>query len=194
MDWIESKEAIGQVDELLASVGLGHGRRKTLGGTWEGGERKGRKKAETALKSVTSGKAKAVQAAGWEKYKWLRHGFSARAGGVSAIYDQGSGKGSLNLGWTKEDEAENVAENRRRFLREVAGSKTARLVTLRQFHSGMLRIIGPEGVEGGDVTPPPTSQSRDMGRPVLETPEGRAVLRGDGVMTDVPGVMLGVQV
>ncbi len=28
----------------------------------------------------------------------------------------------------------------------------------------------------------------------LETAEGRAVLRGDGMMTDVPGVMLGVQV
>ncbi len=33
-----------------------------------------------------------------------------------------------------------------------------------------------------------------MGHPILETAEGRAVLRGDGMMTDVPGVMLGVQV
>ena len=39
MDWVESAEAIGQVDELLASVGLGHGKRKTLGGTWADGER-----------------------------------------------------------------------------------------------------------------------------------------------------------
>jgi YfiH family protein len=179
MDWIESAEAIGQVDELLASVGLGHGRRKTLGGTWESGERKGRKAAGTAPKSVTFGKVKAVRAPGWEKHKWLRHGFSARAGGVSSIYDQGSVKGSLNLGWTKEDEGKNVAENRRRFLREVSGTKTAKLVTLRQFHSGMLRIL-----EVGD--------GALKGR--LETPDGRAVLRGDGAMTDVPGVMLGVQV
>ena len=42
MDWVESAEAIGEVDELLARVGLGHGRRKTLAGTWEGGERRGR--------------------------------------------------------------------------------------------------------------------------------------------------------
>ena len=179
MDWIESAEAIGEVDELLASVGLGHGRRKTLGGTWESGERKGRKSAAKAPKSVTSGKAKSVQAPGWEKHKWLRHGFSARTGGVSPIYDQESGKGTLNLGWTKEDEAANVAENRRRFLREVSGTKTAKLVTLRQFHSGMLRVI-----EAGD--------GALEGR--LDTPDGRAVLRGDGSMTDVRGVMLGVQV
>ena len=29
MSWVESAEAIEKVDELLASVGLGHGRRKT---------------------------------------------------------------------------------------------------------------------------------------------------------------------
>jgi YfiH family protein len=179
MDWIESAEAIGEVDELLASVGLDHGRRKTLGGTWEGGERKGRPKGGTATKPVAAGKAKAIRATGWEKHKWLRHGFSTRAGGVSPIYDQGSGKGSLNLGWTKEDEAKNVAENRRRFLREVTGSKSAKLVTLRQFHSGLIRVV-----EAGD--------GALEGR--LETPDGRAALRGDGVMTNVPGVMLGVQV
>ena len=180
------------MDELLASVGLGHGRRKTLTGTWEGGERLGRKEAATAAKPATVGKAKVVQAPGWEKHVWLRHAFSGRAGGVSAIYDQGSGKGTLNLGWTKEDEAANVAENRRRFLRAVVGTKAAKLVTLRQFHSGLIRAIGPDGVE--DLAAAPTSQKRDVGHPVLETPEGRAVLRGDGVMTNVPGVMLGVQV
>src|ERR1035437_8534113 len=131
MSWVESAEAIEKVDELLASVGLGHGRRKTLTGTWEGGERLGRLKL---AKPVTAGRAKVVQAPGWERYAWLRHGFSARAGGVSSIYDEGTGKGTLNLGWTKEDEAANVAENRRRFLRAVAGSKAGRLVTLRQFH------------------------------------------------------------
>jgi YfiH family protein len=191
MSWVESAEAIEKVDELLASVGLGHGRRKTLTGTWEGGERLGRLKL---AKPVTAGRAKVVQAPGWERYAWLRHGFSARAGGVSSIYDEGTGKGTLNLGWTKEDEAANVAENRRRFLRAVAGSKAGRLVTLRQFHSGLIRVIGREGVEDGVVAASPTPQKQVMGQPVLETPDGRAVLRGDGMMTDVPGVMLGVQV
>ena len=39
MSWVESKEAIGRVDELLASIGLVHGSRETLAGTWQGGER-----------------------------------------------------------------------------------------------------------------------------------------------------------
>jgi len=253
MDWVESAEAIGEVDELLASVGLGHGRRKTLAGTWQGGERRAKGKeagsqvpVNTTFQKRYSGdnlgagtvarskKAAGqppsgigvVRAAGWERYAWLRHGFSTRARGVSAVYSQGEGEGSLNLGFTKEDEAANVAENRRRFLAEVAGvppsqdrdpfdklragSSTssgqvmghpAGLVTLRQVHSGMVRVIGRAGVEDGAVSP--TSQKRDVGHPAsdirmglarLETADGRAVLRGDGMMTDVPGVMLGVQV
>jgi YfiH family protein len=82
------------------------------------------------------------------------------------------------LGWTKEDDTVNVGENRRRLVEEVAGSK-ARLVTLRQIHSGLVRVVEADdgAIEGR-----------------LETADGRAVLRGDGMMTDVRGVMLGVQV
>ncbi|HEY4379694.1 MAG TPA: peptidoglycan editing factor PgeF [Acidobacteriaceae bacterium] len=180
MRWVESKEAIGKVDELLASVGLGHGSRKTLAGTWEDGERRGRRKSTIAAKvAIGGGKAAVVRAPGWDQYAWLQHGFSARAGGVSPIYDPDGAKGTLNLGWTKEDETANVAENRRRFVRAVAGSKAGKLLTVRQFHSGLIRTV-----EAGD--------GALEGR--LETPEGRAVLRGDGMMTDVPGVLLGVQV
>ena len=188
MNWIESAEAIGEVDDLLASAGLGHGRRETLAGTWEGGERRGRivpGKARKTASEAKSGvkKVDVVRAAGWAKYGWLRHGFSSRVGGVSSIYEGGDGgrslRGSLNLGWTKEDEAANVAENRRRFVREVAGGSVAKLITLRQIHSGLIRVI-----EAGD--------GALAGR--LETPQGRAVLRGDAMMTDVPGVLLGVQV
>ncbi|HEV2645543.1 MAG TPA: peptidoglycan editing factor PgeF [Acidobacteriaceae bacterium] len=184
-NWLESTEAIGQVDDLLASVGLGHGKRETRAGTWAGGERVKRKELparEKGRKAAATDKAGVVRAEGWEKYAWLRHGFSRRAGGVSKIYDDGE-RGTLNLGFTKEDDAANVGKNRARFLREVAGkSAEARLVTLRQIHSGMVRVIGAGGVEGVEVAV------------ALETAEGKAVLRGDGVMTDVPGVMLGVQV
>lgn len=180
-NWIESAEAIGQVDELLASVGLGHGRRKTLSGTWKDGERRKRVSADkaplVAARRVVGTKPAVVRAPGWERYTWLRHGFSTRAGGVSGVYDQG--EGSLNLGWTKEDEAGNVSENRQRFLRQVVERKSCKLFTIRQFNSGMVRLV-----EAGD--------GALEGR--LETLEGRAVLRGDGMMTDVPGVMLGVQV
>jgi len=115
-----------------------------------------------------------VAAPGWEKYAWLRHGFSARGGGVSSIY----GDAELNLGWTKEDESANVAENRQRLLKAI-GAVDGKLVTLRQFHSGMVRIIEKE-------------DGASAGR--LQSADGRAVLRGDGMMTDVPGVILGVQV
>jgi YfiH family protein len=222
MNWVESAEAIGEVDELLASVGLGHGRRKTLAGTWQGGERREKGKETGGGLPISDGRdvghplslPSVVRAAGWERYAWLRHGFSAQAGGVSEIYSQSEGEGSLNLGFTKEDEAANVVENRRRFLAEVTrfpASPTpekqdmghpVRLVTLRQVHSGMVRVIGPAGVEDGEVSP--TSQNRDARHPSwerqgvglarLETADGRAALRGDGLMTDVPGVMLGVQV
>lgn len=177
MEWKESAEAIAEVDELLASGGLRHGQRKTLAGTWKEGERKARgPKLREAAGGLAGGgrKVPVVRAPGWDKYAWLRHGFSGRAGGVSSIY----GAGSLNLGWTKEDEADRVAENRRRFLREVIGGKAgsvSRLVTLRQFHSGLIQVV--------------ESADRE-----LETTDGRAVLRGDGMMTDTAGVMLGVQV
>jgi hypothetical protein len=176
MNWVESAEAIGKVDELLASVGLEHGRRKTLAGTWKAGERQPRKKspAPRPQKLDVRRQASVVRAADWARYGWLRHGFSMRAGGVSSVY----GEQSLNLGWTKQDEAANVAENRRRFLAVVARGP-GKLLTLRQIHSGLIRVV-----------------ERDAGalEGRLETVDGRAVLRGDGMMTDVPGVMLGVQV
>ena len=138
-----------------------------------------------------------IRAPGWLRYAWLRHGFSTRAGGVSTIYDSGAGVGSLNLGWTQQDDPANVAENRKRFLAAVAGKAeqvaggttqagtTSRSrpavpfsVTLRQFHSGMIRVV----------------EAEDRAQPArLQTADGRAVLRGDGMMTDVPGVFLGIQ-
>jgi hypothetical protein len=179
MDWAESADAIAEVDELLAQVGLDHGRRKTRAGAGKHGEQPARASNSASEPPKTARQAAGrmvpvVRAAGWEKYAWLRHGFSTRAGGVSPIY----GKGSLNLGWTQQDEPANVARNRSRFLGEVAGGAAARLVTLRQIHSGLIRTVE-------------TVDAADRG---LETPDGRAVLRGDGMMTDAPGAMLAVQV
>lgn len=175
---VEGAEAIDEVDRLLAAVGMGHGRRKTLAGTWKGGERRSRATRRADQGRAAGNKIEVVRAAAWERYGWLRHGFSTRSGGVSSIYSQGARGGSLNLGWTKEDVAASVSENRRRFLREVEGGR-GKLLTLRQFHSGINHIV-----EAGDWAL--------EGR--LETADGRAVLRGDGAMTDVAGVMLGVQV
>jgi YfiH family protein len=118
-----------------------------------------------------------VRIGAWEQYDWLRHGFSTRASGGSAVY----GGDSLNLGWTKEDDPASVAENRRRFLRAVAGEMAGKpdftLVTVRQIHSGIIRTIRQEdGPVSGN----------------LQTADGKAVLEGDGLITNLPGVMLGV--
>jgi YfiH family protein len=212
-------QATGEVDDLLASVGLGHGRRKTLAGSWRNGERMAKttcarqnaqpghatpRRGEVSCSSDAEMRVEPVRAPDWLRYPWLRHGFSTRAAGVSSIYDSGGGNGSLNLGWTQQDDPANVAENRRRFVAAVAGAPTKVaggptkaaatsisgpsvpcsllpvpcLVTLRQFHSGMLRIV----------------ESEDLAHPArLQTADGRAVMRGDGMMTDVPGVFLAIQ-
>jgi polyphenol oxidase len=110
----------------------------------------------------------------WEQYGWLRHGFSTRAGGVSSVY----GSNSLNLGWTKEDDPASVRENRRRFLAAIDGEGAASaLVGVRQIHSGIIRVVKEEdrALEGR-----------------LQTAEGKAILEGDGLITNVPGVLLGV--
>lgn len=173
----ESAAAIGAVDAVLAGAGLEHGRRSTRHASWSGGERIGVGSGavrEVAAKPARQ-RAKAhagvevVRAEGWNETPWLRHGFSTRGGGVSTVY----GGRTLNLGWTKEDDAALVMENRRAFVDSVAGD-TARLVTVRQIHSPMIRLV-----RAGDEP--------------LETADGRAVLRSDGLMTDVPGVLLGIQ-
>lgn len=123
-----------------------------------------------------------VRVPDWARYRWLRHGFSARGGGISPVYGRDT---DLNLGWTKEDDPGSVAENRRRFLRSVGGDLAGedgqqtgwRMVTLRQVHSASVRAVraGDGALEGR-----------------LETAEGKAVLEGDGLITDIPGVLAAV--
>jgi YfiH family protein len=108
--------------------------------------------------------------AGWKEHEWLRHGFSTRAGGSSIVY----GGQTLNLGWTKEDDPILVQANRRTFVEAVSGpGKPMRLVTIRQVHSGVVKVVGRDALKGA-----------------LETPDGKAVLEGDGLVTNIPGVLL----
>ncbi len=93
----------------------------------------------------------------------LRHGFSTRLGGVSV-----GRYASLNLsaGWG--DEADAVAENRRR-LAAAIGYAPARLCTVKQVH----------GTDVVDAEAPPELPTEDDGRPqadaVLTVARGRAV-------------------
>jgi YfiH family protein len=186
-NWQESAEAIGAVDRVLASVGMKHGRRATRKGSWKNGERvKAKKtKVEKSINVAASrgkrrigklfGDLRVVRVPGWERFPWLAAGFSTRLGGVSEAY----GPDEQNLGWTAEDAEENVAENRRGFVEAVAGNSSAELVadelvTVRQIHSGLIRIV-----------------EKNHGQ--LVTANGRAVMRGDASMTDEVGLLLGVQ-
>ena len=98
-----------------------------------------------------------------------------KTGGVTKAYRQGEDdmRLDLNLCFTAPDSEENVLENRRRFLAELGfgdGERMApKLVTLCQIHSS--QILRVDATKASD----------------------RAVLTGDGLMTDEPGVVLGIQ-
>lgn len=111
-----------------------------------------------------------VHIAGWERFPWLRAGFSMRAGGRTSVYGVA---GEQNLGWTAEDDPAVVADNRRGFV-EAAGGVGFELVTVRQVHGAIV-------------------QHAKCGSEALATPEGKAVLQGDGLITSQPNLMLGVQ-
>jgi YfiH family protein len=99
-----------------------------------------------------------------ESVPGLRHGFSTRRGGISALP-----QGALNLTNLAWDSPEAVHENRRRFLSAV-GLEHAELATLSQIHSDRIHII--EQNRGGRNTRP----------------------RADAQMTRLRGIALGVQV
>jgi polyphenol oxidase len=99
-----------------------------------------------------------------EKIPWLIHGFSTRQGGYSRAY----GGHALNLGFTKTDSRAAVERNRAALLGKLgAGGRRAwPLVTLRQVHSDVIHAVST-------------------------LPD--APLVGDGLVTNVPGIVLAIQ-
>jgi YfiH family protein len=110
-----------------------------------------------------------VQVQEWAKYPWLRAGFSTRLGGQTTVY---GGSEEQNLGWTAEDDAAIVAANRMVLVQAVAGSEFE-LVTMRQVHSNTVEVVRRGAA--------------------LSTPEGKAVLQCDGLVTNEKSLLLGVQ-
>ncbi len=106
---------------------------------------------------------------GRRKIPWLWHGFSTRKGGLSRAYCAEDAPGEMNLGFTAADDRKAVVQNRRLLVEAVTGNADTPLVTLRQIHSSVLVLGGTE----------------DAGR---QTP-----WKGDGLMTDEPGLLLGIQ-
>ena len=126
--------------------------------------------AKTLTPKASLESAQVLTVESWGKFHWLLHGFSTRSGGFSEAY----GGSSLNLGFTKEDRRETVERNRGIFLRRLGGMGKGKgkgkelmpLVTLRQIHSDLIHAVSA-------------------------VPD--AVLVGDGLITDSPGLILGVQ-
>jgi YfiH family protein len=104
--------------------------------------------------------------AGWRRFPWLWHGFSTRRGGLSRAYCAEDAPGELNLGFTAGDNREFVARNRELMAEAVTGDAATPLRMLQQIHSTLIRA--------SDGPLPPGC-------------------KGDGLMTDDPGVLLGVQ-
>ena len=107
----------------------------------------------------------------WGKSSWLWHGFSTRRGGLSRVFCDDGDQGELNLGFTAPhgqamDDRETVAQNRRLLAEAITGDAATPLVALRQIHSNLVVLA-------------------DAGR---ELPR-----KADGLMTDVPGLLIGIQ-
>jgi hypothetical protein len=117
-----------------------------------------------------------VRVPGWSRpskleLAWLIHGFSTRLGGRTTVYRPGTF--DLNLGFTDSDDRDVVAANRGLFVTAATeGKEILGLVTLRQIHSSLIRRVSAKDVRGNGMP---------------------AVLKGDGMMTDEPGVLLGIQ-
>ncbi len=100
-----------------------------------------------------------------KRIPWLVHGFSTRVGGFSRAY----GGNALNLGFTAHDPRPDVERNRKAFLKRLGalqGNGTLwPLITVRQIHSDVIHRV--------DGLP--------------------QHLVGDGLVTDIPGILLAVQ-
>jgi polyphenol oxidase len=178
-------------DRVLDEGGLKHARRlPSTSGSASGSALRPAKSNFTALQAIQkdgSGNAKrgstleVIRVPEWSgpEWGWLVHGFSTRPGGGTKIYrPESKGRnGDLNLGFTASDMRETVMMNRQLFLRAVRGrGPELNLATLAQFHSTLIWDI-ESGVTALD--------------PVGGTPP--AVLKGDGLITDAPGILLGIQ-
>jgi purine-nucleoside/S-methyl-5'-thioadenosine phosphorylase / adenosine deaminase len=164
-----SRSALQTIDDLLSSVGLEQGRRKAI---YHEQVRQPKHSGQVAPRQkqsrVARTKLHAVHVPDWASHRWLLHGFSTRTGGKTTVYRPNQRAGELNLGFTASDTRETVLANRRLLLEAVAG-KTFPLVTLRQVHSSIVRLVS----------------KADAGE--------EATLKGDGMITGERGVVLGIQ-
>lgn len=158
-----------RVDQLLLGGGLVPRRRRSQSG-WSGISRISERRVVLPQPAprVVKSRIKVVQVPAWNNRPWLVHGFSTRTGGVTTAFRPGQRSGELNLGFSASDLRKNVLENRRRLL-DALGAPEAQLITLRQIHSSLIRRVSPADLERAQPW------------------------KGDGFMTDEPGLLLGIQ-
>src|SRR6185369_12972007 len=127
-------------------------------------------KTSSSRKKPAATKPEILKAESFARIPWMLHGFSTRKGGVSKPY----GGKSLNLGITEHDTREAVERNREIFLKELRatdgsatkGSKTWPTVPMHQIHSAIIHRV--------EHVP-------------------QKMLQGDGLITNVPGIVLTVR-
>jgi YfiH family protein len=182
----QSNPETAEIDALFERAGLVRNLRKAAGITR-------RMRFERAAPEELTRRAAAPRVAGngvqwlaapgWQQIPWLWHGFSTRKGGLSRAYCADDAPGELNLGFTAADDREAVARNRRLLAEALTGDPATPLATLHQIHSTLSRTCR---VRDADRENPckggvPSDGSLSLG------------CKGDALMTDEPGVLLGVQ-
>jgi YfiH family protein len=119
-----------------------------------------------------------LQVPAFSAFPWLVHGFSTSQGGVSTL----DGSKVLNLGFTEWDARENVQKNRKLF-QSALGANELHLVSLKQFHSDVVRgfCSAPLELSSADASITNTSnlllaiQTADCVPILLLDPKKRAV-------------------
>jgi hypothetical protein len=169
---IHPDPAVQAIDALFRGTGLVHNRRGKSAGVarslrFERAEPEELRQAAPSPRVAANG-VEWLPVPGWEKIPWLWHGFSTRRGGLSRAYCGEEAPGELNLGFTEADDRETVARNRQLLAEAATGDPSTPLLTLRQIHSSVLRVAA------GDA-----ARKRPW--------------KADGLMTDAPGLLLGIQ-
>jgi len=96
----------------------------------------------------------------------LAAGFSLRSGGVSR-----GAFTSANMSYSVGDDLGRVTANRRDLLQKVGGGRFAAFLTCKQVHGNRCRVVNNQDIEA---------------------PEQLASTAADALLTDVPGVLLGI--
>ncbi len=129
-------------------------------------QRRSLRDRERSSKLPKPGQVRLLKSSKLDSIPWLLHGFSTRQGGVSEEY----GGNQLNLGYTEEDNKENVDRNRALFLNALGAKSGKRfwpLINLSQIHSPVIHRV-----RRGERIPP----------------------KGDGLITNARSLVLAVKV